>query len=52
VEHFADTLSGPGQLGAGNDSQETLTEADDVEEEERPNHWFGIRRKIREPLAE
>ncbi|KAL9065333.1 MAG: hypothetical protein Q9157_007509 [Trypethelium eluteriae] len=61
VEHFADTLTGPGELGgAGNDSQETLTdeadadddEQEEEEEEEVPNYWFGIRRMIREPLAE
>ncbi|KAL9094931.1 MAG: hypothetical protein Q9165_002881 [Trypethelium subeluteriae] len=59
VEHFADTLAGPGELtGAMNDSQETLTDEADVDggeeedEEEVPNYWFGIRRMIREPLAE
>ncbi|KAI9683211.1 MAG: hypothetical protein M1820_010926 [Bogoriella megaspora] len=52
VEHFADTLTGPGQLGL-NDSQETLTDAtEDYEDEELPNYWFGVRRRFREPLAE
>lgn len=56
VEHFADTLTGPGKLtSAMHDSQETLTDeagVDDVEEEEQPNFWFRIRRMIREPLVE
>ena len=55
-EHFADTLTGPGELTSGmNDSQKTLTDeadTDEVEEEEIPNYWFHIRRMIREPLAE
>ncbi|KAI9665904.1 MAG: hypothetical protein M1821_003839 [Bathelium mastoideum] len=56
VEHFADTLTGPGELtSAANDSQETLTDEADTDEEEHeeiPNYWFHIRRMIREPLAE
>ena len=61
VEHFADTLTGPGELtSAVHDSQETLTDEapaegedeEEEEEEETPNYWFRIRRMIREPLAE
>jgi len=54
VEHFADGLTGPPGAMGGGDSEETLTKSadDDDEGEEIPNFWFGIRRKIREPLAE
>ena len=49
LEHFADWDNF--EREGHNDSEETLTEEGD-DEDDFPNWWFAVRRKIREPLAE
>lgn len=51
MEHFAgwDNYS---ERGHRNDSDETLTEEGQDDDDDTPNWWFSIRRKTREPLAE
>lgn len=52
VEQLADNANGYSDSGRHN-SEQTLTEdGDSADDNTEPNYWFGIRRQIREPLAE
>ena len=55
VQHFADGLVNPldTERQERQPSQDTLVdEEDEGEEEEIPNWWFSIRKRLREPFAE